>query len=248
MSERNYSRVVLAEDEPDRAMEMTTLLEKLGSFDVRNTRKRKDIIKLLDESQAGWLLLDLNLEDGNSSFLVPEIRKKYGKDLFIIVLSGYFDSYPEYELLAMGVDLYLRKPYSAKAMLMQMEKLKERGAEKMQPRTAPSRLHIGEGQLEIETGIYTVGQSERNTPKNAVAMIRLLATSYSNEGWEFVSKINIIGNVWGEEYERDPEFLSQRLRRTRSDAKRFFGVDIIEGDRGYSSTAFRLSREIRFVD
>jgi len=248
MSERNYGRVVLAEDEPDRALEMMNLLERIGSFDVRTTRRKRDILKLLKDSQAGWLLLDLNLEDGNSADLVPDIREIYGNDVFIIVLSGYFEDYPEYELLAMGVDLYLRKPYSAKAMLMQMEKLKERVEGKELKRSIGLKVRIGKGILNLETGTYKVGKKELDAPTRSLDMIRILASSYSNKGWGFVSKINLIGNIWGEEYDTDPELLAQRLRRIRSDTKRFFGLDVIEGDRYYSSTAFRLSRNITLVD
>ena len=145
MNERNYGRVVLAEDEPDRALEMMNLLERIGSFDVRTTRRKRDLLGLLEETQAGWLLLDLNLEDGNSADLVPEIRNIYGNEVFIIVLSGYFEEYPEYELLAMGVDLYLRKPYSARAMLMQMEKLKDRVEGREVVQRTVRKLKIGKG-------------------------------------------------------------------------------------------------------
>jgi DNA-binding response OmpR family regulator len=248
MSERNYGRVVLAEDEPDRALEMMNLLEKVGSFDVRTTRRKRDILGLLEETQAGWLLLDLNLDDGNSADLVPEIRDNYGNDVFIIVLSGYFEDYPEYELLAMGVDLYLRKPYSARAMLMQMEKLKERVGGKVVISHKVRRLKIGKGTVDLERGTYIKGREAVEVPARPLDLIRILSSSFSNEGWEYVNKISIIGNIWGEEYKKDPELLGQRLRRIRSDAKRFFGIDIIEGDRKYSSAALRLSSKVELLD
>jgi DNA-binding response OmpR family regulator len=248
MNERNYGRVVLAEDEPDRALEMMNLLEKIGSFDVRTTRRKRDLLGLLEETQAGWLLLDLNLEDGNSADLVPEIRNIYGNEVFIIVLSGYFEEYPEYELLAMGVDLYLRKPYSARAMLMQMEKLKERVEGREVVQRTVRKLKIGKGSVDLERGTYDKGDKLVEVPTRPLDLIRILSSSFSDDGWEYVNKINIIGNIWGEEYKNDPELLGQRLRRIRSDAKRFFGIDVIEGDRKYSSSAFRLSRDVELLD
>lgn len=248
MRERNYSRVVLAEDEPERALEMMNLLEKVGSFDVRTTRRKRDILGLLEETQAGWLLLDLNLEDGNSADLVPDIRNSYGGDVFIIVLSGYFEDYPEYELLARGVDLYLRKPYSARAMLMQMEKLKERVEGRAVIPHPVRRLKVGKGIVDLERGTYSKGKKTVEVPARPLDLIRILSSSFDEGGWEYVNKIGIIGNIWGEEYGTDPELLGQRLRRIRSDAKRFFGMDIIEGDRKYSSSALRLSREVELLD
>jgi DNA-binding response OmpR family regulator len=124
MSLRDYRRIVLAEDEPERALEMSHVLEALGNYEVRTTKYKREVLDLVDHTSAGWLILDLNLEDGNSADLVPLIREEYGEEVIIIVLSGYFEDYPEYSLLSKGVDLYLRKPYSPKAMLMQMESLR----------------------------------------------------------------------------------------------------------------------------
>ena len=45
------------------------------------------------------LILDLNLEDGNSAEIVPVLKKTYGSKVFILILSGYFEDYPEYDLI-----------------------------------------------------------------------------------------------------------------------------------------------------
>ncbi len=81
---RDYDRVLLAEDDRDRAMEMMALLQDMGGYDVRITKRKRDIMRLIKETDAGWLILDLNLEDENSADLVPVIREIYGKSVLII--------------------------------------------------------------------------------------------------------------------------------------------------------------------
>ncbi|MDT8272789.1 MAG: response regulator, partial [Desulfomonilia bacterium] len=77
MSLRDYRRIVLAEDEPQRALEMSQVLESLGNYEVRTTKYKREVLDLVDQMSAGWLILDLNLEDGNSADLVPRIREEY---------------------------------------------------------------------------------------------------------------------------------------------------------------------------
>jgi hypothetical protein len=133
-------------------------------------------------------------------------------------------------------------------MLMQMEKLKERVEGKEVILHAVRRLKIGKGIVDLEKGTYSKGKKLVEVPTRPLDLVRILSASFGDEEWEYVNKITIIGNIWGEEYKIDPELLGQRLRRIRSDAKRFFGVDVVEGDRKYSSTAFRLSKNVELLD
>jgi len=250
MSLRDYRRIVLAEDEPERALEMCQVLEALGNYEVRTTKYKREVLDLVDQTSAGWLILDLNLEDGNSADLVPIIREEYGEEIIIIVLSGYFEEYPEYSLLSEGVDLYLRKPYSPKAMLMQMESLKARidggGARKQ----VGIKLKIGNGVYDVDIRTYRVGNKEVRIPRTPARMIAILASTRDEDGWAFVKRGQIAIYLWGEDAASDPNYFTNNTRRLKFELKQIFGDDIIEAtEQGrWLVPSYKLSSEVEFIE
>lgn len=250
MAKRNYDRIVLAEDDLERASEMRVILEKIGTYHVRVIKRKREVMRLLRESAAGWLILDLNLEDGNASELVPRIREKYGNDVFIIILSGYFEDYPEYDLLSRGADLYLRKPYRPKALLMQMETLRARMEGVELKHDEGLKLGIGDGVLDMERGIYKSGNMETTVTRTQSKLIEVLASARDDDGWTCVNRAQVVRFVWGEDVDADPIAFGQRLRKMRHRMSKSLGVDILEVMRGgkRGGPNYRLSSEVLLLE
>lgn len=250
MSLRDYRRIVLAEDEPQRAQEMSQVLEALGNYEVRTTKFKREVLDLVEQTSAGWLILDLNLEDGNSGELVPLVREKYGGDVIVIVLSGYFEDYPEHSLLSEGVDLYLRKPYSPKAMLMQMESLRVRIEGGGGAKPAHVKLRIGDGVYDVDSRTYRCGKKEMRIPKLPSKMIAILASARDENEWDFVKRGQIAIYLWGENATSDPNYFTNSTRRVRFEMKQIFGEDIIEasGKDRWLVPAYKLSSAVEIVE
>jgi len=250
MSLRDYRRIVLAEDEPQRALEMSQVLEALGNYEVRTTKYKREVLDLVDQTSAGWLILDLNLKDGNSADLVPLIREEYGEEVIVIVLSGYFEDYPEHSLLSEGVDLYLRKPYSPKAMLMQMESLRARIEGGSVRKQAGIKLKIGDGVYDVYARTYRAGNKEVRVPKTPAKMISILASARDEERWAFVKRGRIAIDLWGENAASDPDYFTSNTRRLKFELKQIFGSDIIEAtEQGrWLVPSYKLSSEVEIIE
>lgn len=250
MAGRDYRRVVIAEDEIDRAREMTEILEMIGGYDAWVTKRKSEVQGLLDETNAGWLILDLNLEDGNAAKLVPALRSRYGTEVFILILSGYFVDYPEYDLLAGGADFYLRKPYDAKALLQQMETLRARMEGRELRQDEGIKLEFDGGVLDLDRGVYTKEEDEITITSIQAKMIRLLASARDEYGWRYVERGEVIMHIWGEDFERDPVASTDRLRKLRSRIRANLGFEItevrMEGTRHLPS--YRLSGDVKLVE
>jgi DNA-binding response OmpR family regulator len=231
-------------------MEMMRILTSIGSYEVSRTKWKEEIRELLSETNAGWLILDLNLEDGNSADLVPVLRKQYGSELFILILSGYFEDYPEYDLLAGGADLYLRKPYRPMALLQQMGTLRGRMEGKELKREACRKLKIGDGILDPEQGIFRKGKTEVRIPKAHAKLIEVLASARDEDGWQYVERRELITHLWGEAFEKNPQAASDRLRTLRYRVKDRLGVDVIDIrlSSNYGSPSYRLSSDVELVE
>lgn len=251
MPKRDYDRVVIAEDEVDRATEMMQLLEGAGDYQAWATRWMAEIESLLSETNAGWLILDLNLEDGNSSELVPILRKRYGRELFILVLSGYFEDYPEYDLLSTGADFYLRKPYRPKALLQQMESLRARMEGRELVNAGNVRLRVSGGVLDVERGIYKKGREEITIPGIQTKLIQLLASARDEDGWQYVDRPQVIMYMWGEDFDRDPVAATERIKKVRARLRKTLGVEIvdvkIEGA-GKRRASYKLTSDVKLLE
>lgn len=232
MDGRDYSRVVLAEDETERAQEMMTILAQMGEYDVTITKWRAEIDNLLQTTNAGWLILDLNLEDGNSAEIVPMLRAKYGQDLIIFVLSGFYDTYPEHQLLSKGADYYFKKPYSARSLLQQMAIIRDRLEGWSSKQVDNLKLSIGEGVIDVDAGTYRVGGKEIFIHHTQRKLLEALAQARDDEGWKWVDRPRLIMHMYGEDLDVDISSLSDKLRHTRLRLKRTLGEDIIDVHRG----------------
>lgn len=250
MPSRDYDRVVIAEDELDRAQEMMQLLENIGCYHVWMTKWKAEVMSLLAETNAGWLILDLNLEDGNSAEIVPILRKTYGSEVFILILSGYFEDYPEYDLLAGGADLYLRKPYRPKALLQQMESLRARMEGREMRQDKGIKLKFGGGILDVDRGIYKKRTKEIAIPAGQAKLIKLLASAKDEVGWAYVDRPDVIMVLWGEDFEMDPVTTTERLRKVRARLRATLGQEIIDikSEGTGRLPSYRLSSEVELEE
>jgi len=246
---RDYSRVVVAEDDAARAAEMREILEVIGGYEVWVTKNMDGIRSLLDESNAGWLIQDLNLEDGNSAGIVPLMRARYGTDLFIFILTGYFEDYPEYGLLVSGADFYLRKPYEPKALLQQMETLRAR-MEGHELRQDPGvMLRCGGGVLDLERGMFIKGKDVVTIPTVQVKLLKLLADARDKDGWKYVDRAEILMHVWGEDFDKDPKTATERVRKVRTRLRSTLGFEITEVRKAGSrhNPIYRLTNDVKLM-
>jgi DNA-binding response OmpR family regulator len=250
VTRRDYGRVVVAEDDFDRAREMSEILETIGGYEVWVTKRRADVRDLMDETNAGWLILDLNLEDGNSAEIVPDLRSRYGTEVFILILSGYFEDYPEYDLLAEGADFYLRKPYEPKALLQQMETLRARMEGRELRQDEGIKLSFEGGVLDLDRGVYTQGKDEITLPSIQLKLLKLLASARDEHGWVYVDRGEVIMYVWGEDFERDPTASTERLRKVRTRLRNNLDFEMtevkIEGAR--HNPSYRLVEDVKWVE
>ena len=250
MPNRDYDRVVIAEDELDRAQEMMRILETIGGYQVWTTKWKAEVVSLLAETNAGWLILDLNLEDGNSAEIVPVLRKAYGSKVFILILSGYFEDYPEYDLLAGGADLYLRKPYRPKALLQQMESMRARMEGREMRQDEGIKLKFSDGILDVDRGIYKKGTQEITIPAGQSKLIKLLASARDDDGWVYVGRPDVIMYMWGEDFEIDPVTTTERLRKVRARLRATLGQKIIDikSEGTGRLPSYKLSADIELVE
>jgi DNA-binding response OmpR family regulator len=248
VAERDRNRVVLAEDDVARAAEWRELLGRIGGYEVWVTKRKGGIVKLLEETNARFLVQDLELEDGNSAELIPELRERFGKEIFILVLSGYFEDFPEYDLLAKGADAYFRKPYAPKSLLRQMDAFRSRleGKELGEPKVR--HLIVRGGLFDLRRRTCSTGRNEVVLGETQAKMLECLGSAKDVYGWRWVDLGEIVKYTWGDYDKLSLEVASGRVRKSRMRLRNALGFDIVESRGGGRAMQYRLTAEVEPVD
>ena len=243
---RDMNRLLLVEDDRELAHGLRRVLETVGGYEVWLAWLRADVIRLLDKTRAAWLVLDLELEDGYCGRVVEEIRRLWGDKIYIVVLSGHYDRYPEHELLGFGADTFLRKPYSPKSLISQIARARAR-LEGVDFRSHDGiMLRIGDGTLDLGRGSYCMEQGDEEIflSDSQLKLMRFLASARDENGWIHVDRGTLMLNLWAEEYAEDPYVYSNRLRQLKSRTKSFLGLDPIEIRKGGHTSKWRLNPNV----
>lgn len=101
--------VVLAEDYLE-LRDITRLRLEAAGFEVYCTCLVSEILPLVQQNQARFLVLDLQLKDGWSVDIPRQIRTLPWY-VYVIVVTGHSDAYPLKEMIDGGADDYFPKNY-----------------------------------------------------------------------------------------------------------------------------------------
>jgi CheY-like chemotaxis protein len=113
IAEQVQSRILIIEDEPLIAMDLESLVERLGHEVVGNARTHREAVDLFKKSKPGLVLADIHLADGSSGLdAVNEILKDFTVPVVFIT------AYPERLLTGQKPEpaFLINKPYDESAV------------------------------------------------------------------------------------------------------------------------------------
>ncbi|MDK1031417.1 MAG: response regulator [Planctomycetia bacterium] len=105
-------RVLVVDDEPEIVDLLTDILERDGRFEVRTATSGYDAGLLTQEFRPHLIILDFMLPDINGDVVCQSIRSNPEfEDTKIVVISGLIEDDKVEDLLKMGVNEFIRKPF-----------------------------------------------------------------------------------------------------------------------------------------
>lgn len=238
---RNPSRVCLAEDDRDLSRTLASFLTSDCGYEVAVTHRKDAVLPLLEKTSAGWLILDLELEGGMTNDLVAEIRRRCGNELYLIVLTGYYQMFPESYLFPQGVDELLRKPYRPEDVYLRMKRLEEGR------RALPGYvevLRIRGVQVDLRSGRVQKAEEQGMLPDACLRLLQCLAQR-ENDGWKVTRQVDLLVALWGRSISDAPVQYSDRLRSLVHRLKKYTHPEIIANHRGQgNSSLYMLSKDV----
>ena len=119
-------KVLVVDDDPEIVELMVDVLERDGRFEVRTATSGYDAGVLTQEYQPELLILDYMLPDINGNVVCKTIRDNEAlSHMKIIIVSGVVDKEEIDQLMKVGADAFMQKPFSIDALVGRMTELLE---------------------------------------------------------------------------------------------------------------------------
>lgn len=119
-------KVLVVDDDPEIVELMVDVLERDGRFEVRTAASGYDAGVMTQEWRPDLMVLDYMLPDVNGNVVCKTIRqnKAFGH-MRIIIVSGVINQDEIDEMLELGADAFMKKPFSIDELVRNMGDLLE---------------------------------------------------------------------------------------------------------------------------
>lgn len=214
-------RILIVEDEVRLAAAVQRGLQAEG-FDVDVVHDGLEGLWRAREGRYGVVVLDIMLPGMNGYEVCRTLRSEHNW-VPILMLTAKDGDYDEAEGLDLGADDYLRKPFSLVVLVARLRTLVRRGL--AQPALI---LQVGDLTLDPATRICRRGEvAVALTPRELAVLEVLLARAPA-----VVEKQELLNEVWGFDFEGDPNIVEVYIGYLRRKIDRPFGSTSIRTVRG----------------
>lgn len=202
------NNVMVIEDDKEICIMIKDHLEKYN-YQVFYTLTGANAIDYIKEISPDLIVLDLMLPFVSGDRLLREIRKF--SDMPVIVVSAKSLTFNKIELLRLGADDYLVKPFDLDELLARIERNLQRCQK------AAHTLQIAIGTLFVDTASKTVMLSDSAISLTA-REYQILELLVKYPGKVF-SKQNLYESIWQEPFARDNDVINTHISNLRKKLK-----------------------------
>ena len=124
LEEAGRQKVLVVDDDPEIVELMVDVFERDGRFEVRTANSGYDAGVLTQEFRPDLMILDYMLPDVNGNVVCKTIRQNSAfNHMRIIIVSGVINQEEIEQLMTVGADAFLKKPFSIDELVNQMVEL-----------------------------------------------------------------------------------------------------------------------------
>jgi len=223
-------RLLLVEDDPNLSRSLAAQLEQAG-YSVEKSTDGREGLYYAREYPVDLAIVDLGLPSMSGVELIKQLRAD-GKEYPILVLTARDRWQDKVEVLKLGADDYVVKPFSVEELLARVDALLRRAG--------------GWAQSELVCGPITLDTRSQEVKVNGAKLdltsfeYKLLEYLMLHAG-EVLSKTQITEALYSEDFERDSnviEVFIGRLRRKLDPENSYKPIETLRG-RGYRLAAER---------
>ncbi len=210
-------KITIIEDDTDIRNMITKFLIN-QKYEVCSAPNGKEGIELCKRILPDIIILDLMLPALSGDNVLKQLRTF--TNIPVIVVSAKTMVQSKIDLLRMGADDYMTKPFNLYELLARIEANLKRSV----PASQKEDLHLRYKDIEIENcTVYIKGTMVQFTSTELAILILLL--QYPQK---IFSKQNLYESIWQEEYAYDNDTINTHISNIRKKIKRYTDTDYIE--------------------
>ncbi len=211
-------KILVIEDDKEINKLLTDFLTKNG-YEITSAVEGKTASSIIKSEQFDLMLTDLMLPYKSGEILIKELRET--SDCPVIVISAKSMLETRLEVLRLGADDYIIKPFDLNEVLVRIEVVLRRSGITAQKQDTLS--HCG---LTLFLSENTVKYNDKNISLTAKEL-QLLQLFLSNPRKTF-TKANLYESVWNDVYYYEDNTVNVHISNLRNKLKKNTGFDIIE--------------------
>lgn len=214
-------RVLIVEDDKEINKLLQSFLEQKG-YEVRTALDGHVATGMMKEQEYDLILMDLMLPFKSGERLIKELRE-YSKTP-VIVLSAKTMMETRLEVLRLGADDYILKPFDLEEVLVRMEVvLRRSGIGDEEPKEADV-LSCGELVYSLSENRVTYESQEISLTAKEMHLLKLFLENPE----KVFTKANLYEAVWNDVYYYEDNTINVHISNLRSKLKKAAGRDFVE--------------------
>ena len=212
-------KILVVEDDNEIRQLLKTFLGKNG-YDVVTAKNGIDGLHLFENEQdISLVLLDIMLPFKGGDGLLSDIRKS--SDVPVIMISAKSMIKTKVDIMRMGADDYITKPFDLDEVLVRIEALLRRSA------INDKNAGVNDGVSGLSGKTYAFKNLKGNILDLTAKEYAILELMMSNPKKLF-SKANLFESVWGEEYVPEDSTFKVHISNLRMKIKEYDEEEYIE--------------------
>ena len=201
--------ILVVEDDPDINRLLCRILTD-GGYDVRPAFSGSEAVLWAEQYEYDLVLLDLMLPGLTGEEFIAQMRRK--KTMPILVLSAKAGLEDRVNVLRLGADDFISKPFDNAEVLARVEALLRRYRQFSAPAEAGEVLRLGDLVLDREAVRVTAGGKDVALTAREFEILALLLSHPK----KVYTREQLYENVWGGEYMGDDNTVNVHISNLRS--------------------------------
>ena len=212
--------ILIVEDEKSLALEVNEFLTNEG-FTVEHARTKRSAEEKILATNYDFILLDLNLPDGDGFDTLKTLKSIKNRDDAVIILTARGAVDDRVEGLEQGADDYLAKPFSLNELIARIHAITRR-----KHKLESNEVEVKGFRVNIQNRTIHYGDERLNLTKKEYEIFNYLILNKN----KVISRTNLTEHVWGDilEVNSDSNFVDVHVKNLRKKLSQFTPIDWFE--------------------
>jgi len=203
--------LIYAVDDEENILEIIEYNLSKNGYEVKGFKDGSSFMDFFNVKKPDLVILDLMLPDCDGYDICKRIREK--SDVPIIILSARSEEFDKVLGLELGADDYVSKPFGIRELLARVKNILKRSKTKDKTGSFKGEYYFDRVKLVVDEEKHVLsldGRPVELNPKEFQVIIVLLKNLD-----KLVPRLELIREIWGEDYFGDTRTLDVHVRRIR---------------------------------